>query len=72
VRGAAKLAATLEAGRDEARLFKDLATLRVDPSLLGGVDDLRWRGPTPDFAAVCAAMDAPGIARRAEALAAGR
>ncbi len=72
VRGAAKLAATLEEGRDEARLFKDLATLRVDRSLLAGVDDLRWRGPTEDFAAVCGAMDAPGMARRAEALAAAR
>ena len=49
VRGAAKLAVTLQEGRDDARLFKDLATLRVDPALLGGVDDLRWRGPTPDF-----------------------
>ena len=35
-------------------------------------EELRWRGPTDDFAAVCAAMDAPGIARRAEALAATR
>ena len=44
------------------RLFKELATLRIDRSLLGQVDDLRWRGPTDDFARVCAAMDAPGIA----------
>jgi 5'-3' exonuclease len=72
VRGAAKLASTLREGRDDARLFKELATLRIDRSLLGQVDELRWRGPTDDFARVCAAMDAPGIARRAEALAAGR
>ncbi len=72
VRGAAKLATTLQEGRDQARLFKDLATLRIDRSLLGKVGDLRWGGPTPGFAAVCAAMDAPGIARRAEALAATR
>jgi 5'-3' exonuclease len=72
VRGAAKLAATLQDGREDARLFKDLATLRIDRSLLGAVDELRWRGPTGDFAALCAAMDAPGIARRAEALAAAR
>jgi 5'-3' exonuclease len=72
VRGAAKLAATLQDGREEARLFKELATLRIDRSLLGAVDELRWRGPTGDFAALCAAMDAPGIARRAEALAATR
>ncbi len=72
VRGAAKLATTLQDGREEARLFKELATLRIDRSLLGAVDELRWRGPTGDFAALCAAMDAPGIARRAEALAAAR
>ncbi len=72
VRGAAKLGATLQEGRDLARLFKDLATLRIDRSLLGQVDELRWQGPTGDFAEVCAALDAPGLARRAEALAAGR
>jgi len=72
VRGAAKLATTLQEGREDARLFKDLATLRIDRSVLADVDELRWRGPTSDFAELCAAMDAPGIARRAEALAAGR
>jgi 5'-3' exonuclease len=72
VRGAAKLATTLQEGQQEARLFKDLATLRVDRSLLGHVDELRWRGTTAEFAELCAAMDAPGIARRAEALAASR
>jgi len=72
VRGAAKLATTLQECRDEALLFKELATLRIDRSLLGRVDELRWRGPTDEFAEVCAALDAPGIARRAEALAAAR
>jgi 5'-3' exonuclease len=72
VRGAAKLATTLQEGRADAGLFKDLATLRIDRSLLGQVEELRWTGPTDDFAALCADMDAPGIARRAEALAASR
>jgi 5'-3' exonuclease len=70
VRGAAKLATTLHECRDDAVLFKDLATLRIDRSLLGRVEDLRWRGPTSDFARVCADLDAPGLGRRAEALAA--
>ena len=39
VRGAAKLATTLQEGREEARLFKELATLRIDRSLLGAVDE---------------------------------
>src|SRR6202012_5095687 len=64
VRGAAKLAATLREGRDAAALFKELATLRIDRSLLARVDDLRWRGPTGAFAEVCTAMDAPAMARR--------
>jgi 5'-3' exonuclease len=72
VRGSAKLAATLQEGRDEARLFKELATLRVDRSLLGSVDDLRWRGPAQEFEEVAAELDSPGLSRRADALAAER
>ena len=37
--------------RDLALLFKDLATLRTDARLFGDVDELRWRGPTKEFAA---------------------
>ena len=72
VRGAVKLGATLRQSRDDGMLFKRLATLVVDRSLLGGVEDLRWRGPTSDFERVCADIDAPGLGRRAEALAAAR
>ena len=72
VRGAAKLAATLHDHRDEAALFKRLATLCVDRSLLTRVEELRWAGPTSRFSEVCAALDAPGVLRRAHALSAGR
>ncbi len=71
-RGAAKLAATLRDDIEHARLFKDLATLRVDRSLLGRTDDLRWRGPKDGFTEICAGLDASGIATRAEKLAASR
>ena len=37
--------------RDLALLFKDLATLRTGAPLFRDVDELRWRGPTPGFAA---------------------
>jgi 5'-3' exonuclease len=37
--------------RDLALRFKDLATLRTDAPLFRKVDELRWRGPTPFFAA---------------------
>jgi 5'-3' exonuclease len=72
VRGAAKLAATLRDDMEHARLFKDLATLRVDRTVLAGADDLRWRGPTGDFTAICAGLDASGIANRAQKLAESR
>ncbi|MEA2694871.1 MAG: 5-3 exonuclease [Acidobacteriota bacterium] len=37
--------------RDLALRFKDLATLRTDAPLFRDVDELRWRGPIPAFAA---------------------
>ena len=37
--------------REQALLFKDLATLRTDAPLFRDVDELRWRGPTPAFPA---------------------
>jgi 5'-3' exonuclease len=70
VRSSPVLAATLREHRELALLFKRLATLRVDRSLLTSVDELRWRGPTSSFAELCATIDAPDIAARADALAA--
>jgi 5'-3' exonuclease len=72
VRGGPALAATLAARRADALLFKDLATLRVDRSLLDSADRLRWTGPTADFPGVCDRIDAPAVAKRAASLAAGR
>jgi len=69
VRGAATLAARLADERDTAMLFRDLATLRVDRTLLGAVDDLAWRGPTPAFAEICRNLRDPALAARAAALA---
>jgi 5'-3' exonuclease len=37
--------------REEALLFKTLATLRSDEPLFGDVEELRWKGPIPAFAA---------------------
>jgi len=41
----AALARTLARDRNRARLFRDLATLRVDVPLFSSVDELRWEGP---------------------------
>jgi 5'-3' exonuclease len=43
--------AILGGSRDLALLFKDLATLRNDAALFSDVEELRWRGPTAEFAA---------------------
>jgi 5'-3' exonuclease len=50
--------------REAALLFKKLATLRTDASLFRSVDELRWLGPTPAFAAWAEKMDALRLAER--------
>jgi len=72
VRGAAKLAAALAARRDEARLYRTLATLVVEGPAVGKVDDWRWRGPAPALAEVAASLGAPGLVARLERLASAR
>jgi 5'-3' exonuclease len=47
-----------------AVLFKTLATLRTDAPLFRDVDELRWRGPTPRFAAWAERMEAPRLLER--------
>jgi 5'-3' exonuclease len=54
VRGAEKLAATLAERRDEALLYKRLATLREDVPLTESLADLEWRGARPELRAFCA------------------
>ena len=53
-----RLSVTLAESRDRAFLFRRLATLRTDVSLFEDVDQLRWRGPLPGFAALAARLDA--------------
>jgi len=64
----AALAKILEDERDRALLFRDLATLRVNVPVFESVKELRWRGPTPGFAAVASRLDeavtAPGLKTR--------
>jgi 5'-3' exonuclease len=62
------LARTLQAERERALLFRDLATLRTDLPLFDSVERLRWAGPTPSFKALGRQMDAaitaaPGSSR---------
>ncbi|MCD9625425.1 5'-3' exonuclease [Rhabdothermincola salaria] len=72
VRGAAKLASTLQQDLDLALLFRRIATIETDAPTIESVAELAWTGPTPGFAEVAAALDAPDLAARAERLAAAR
>jgi len=54
--------------REQALLFKNLATLRTDAQLFKNVDELRWRGPTDRFAACVEKLgDARLLARSVKA-----
>jgi len=54
VRGADRLAATLAPARENALLYRKLATLVTDVPLKESLDDLRWRGvPRKEFEAFC-------------------
>lgn len=54
VRGAARLAATLDERRDDAILYRELARLDLDVELPGALDDLAWHGvPRERFLAWC-------------------
>ncbi|MYI56068.1 MAG: flap endonuclease [Acidimicrobiia bacterium] len=80
VRGAVNLAARLAEGRQEAYLYRRLATLVTDvPGVLdsappgaGAVDSLAWVGPRAGFAELCGRIDAERLAAQAAALAQGR
>lgn len=63
-------ASVLGENRERALLFKELATLRTDAPLFRDVEELRWRGPTPEFGAWAERLrDDRIVARCAEALA---
>ena len=54
--------------REDALLFKRLATLRTDAPLFADVDELRWRGPTPSFAPVAEKIGDARLATRVREL----
>jgi 5'-3' exonuclease len=53
--------------RQNALLFKQLATLRIDRALLHKVDDLQWKGPAERFAAASVRLDNARVLERARA-----
>jgi 5'-3' exonuclease len=69
LRGAPNLARTLAAQREDAYLFRRIATIETEVEV-GTVDDWQWQGPTKAFAALAEELDAPNLSARANALAA--
>jgi 5'-3' exonuclease len=55
---AGALAKTLIKERDQAMLFRTLATLQTDIVLFDNVDQLSWNGPTPAYVRLGARLDA--------------
>jgi 5'-3' exonuclease len=60
-----------EEKRDQALLFKQLATLRVDAPLFTSVAELRWQGPTGTFPEWTDRFEDPRLLERAQKAARG-
>ena len=65
VRGAAKLAAALRDGLEDALLFRRIATVELGAPVSATVDDMEWRGPVAGFDERCAQLGAERLAKRA-------
>ena len=58
--------------REQALLFKDLATLRADAPLFHDVEEVRWRGPTDAFAGWAERIGDPRLLKRVTSLSGGQ
>ena len=70
VRGAAKLAAALRDGFEDALLYRRIATVELGAPVSAAVDEMEWRGPRPGLDERCAELGAERLAVRARELAA--
>ncbi|MGH9816933.1 MAG: 5'-3' exonuclease, partial [Candidatus Acidiferrales bacterium] len=65
IRRARPLATSLFSMWNDALLFRTLATLQLDVPVFDTVEDLRWRGPRPNFAALGQRLKSPALLTRA-------
>ena len=65
IKRAQKLSESLFSAWDEALLFRKLATLRIDAPVFESIDELVWRGPTPEFENYCKKMKSDALLKRA-------
>lgn len=63
---ARRLAENLAAQRDDALLYRRLATLRADVPLAETLDDLAWRGARHSFRQLCAELGADDLPDRVQ------
>jgi len=68
VRSAKKLAETLSNSREDALLFRKIATIVTEIEGTGCVDEIEWRGPRPGFEEACRRIDAPIAIQRIQRL----
>jgi 5'-3' exonuclease len=64
IKKARSLSESLFNAWNDALLFRTLATLRLDVPVFDTIDDLRWKGPHPNFAEHCQRMKSPDLLRR--------
>jgi 5'-3' exonuclease len=64
IRNSRKLSATLSAQWDDAILFRELATLRLDVPVFSKLEELQWQGPCTDFEAFCERLKAKDLFKR--------
>ncbi len=62
--GARRLAENLASHREQARLYRQLTTLRTDLPLAESVDDLEWRGAQAGLRKLCLELGASDIPAR--------
>lgn len=67
IRGAERLAGVLFRQWDDAVLYRTLATLKLDVPVFEKVDELKWKGPRPEFEKYCEQIQSSGIFTRARA-----
>ena len=72
VRGAGKLAATLQSNLELALLFRRIATVELDSVPQLQPTDVEWTGPLDGFGELCAQVDAQSAFERIERLLAQR
>lgn len=68
IKRARALSESLVSDWNNALLYRTLATLRLDVPVFDTVEDLRWKGPRPNFEKTCQRMKAPDLLRRVKSV----